>query len=144
MVSGGAVVLVVGLDSVNEGQVIRLLSQLREQFRHPTSRGTVPGKFEGASHADVRKGESPLQFALDRGLTRERLSVEVSQLGFVLERIHLGDAALHEKENAVLRLAWEMLWSGIQRVAAFGRSSEQVVAEQPHQAQSADSIPCTR
>ena len=63
-------------------------------------------KLERASYALMVKGQTPLQFAgSDLGNVRNPFAVELVQLGFVFEGIHLADAAAHEEHDAILGLA---------------------------------------
>ena len=100
-----AVILVVGLDAVNERQVVHVLGQMRKAVRKPAAALAVLGKFKRAADGDVWKGEAALQFAGDLGDARERFAMKLAQLGLVLERVHLADSTLHEEKNAVLGLA---------------------------------------
>ena len=101
-------VLVVGLDAVDERQIIGVPGKVRKPVGHPAATLAVPGKLERAADGDVREREAPLQFARNLGDAGERLAVQFTQPGLVLERVHLAHAALHEQEDAVFRLAREM------------------------------------
>ena len=60
-------VLVVGLDAVDEGQPIGVFAEVGEQFREVMSAVAMLLELEGAADDRVRKGESSLEFAGEVG-----------------------------------------------------------------------------
>ena len=136
------VVLVVGLDAVDERQFVGVAGQVRKAVGHPAAALAVLRELKRAADGDVREREAPLQFAGDLGDAGKRLAVQLAQSGLVLERVHLAHAALHEQEDAVLRLAREMRLPRGKRIRLANAGAE-VVHQHAAQAKRPNAVPGT-
>ena len=69
--------------------------------------------------------------------------MQFSQHGFVLKRIHLRDASLHEQKDAMLGLARKMLGFGRQRTFEIRLViRHKVILQQTRQTEGANAVPC--
>ena len=102
------VILIVRLDPVNEGQIIDVVGQMGKKFGEVATSLSVALKLKLAADAHVGKAQAALELSMDIGGFREGFAVEFLQSRSVFEGIHLAHAALHEEENAMLRLSGKM------------------------------------
>ena len=108
VVGGGAVVLIVRLDPVNEGQIIDVVGQMGEKLGEVATGLSVALKLKLAADTHVGKTQTALEFPMDIRGFREGFAVEFPQSRSVLEGIHLAHAALHEEENALFCFSGKM------------------------------------
>ena len=138
-----AVILIVGLDAVDEREVVDVLRDMRKEIRDVATRLTVLLKPERASHTLVRKGQSTLKLALESPECRDALAVKLVESRLVIERVDVTHATLHEKKYAVLRLAPEMRRTNRERIGRRRDARvlrEQVLREEPAERERADAV----
>ena len=108
----------VGDHGADEGQLVHLPGQMRQDFRQPDARLPVPGELEGAAH------QGPGLFRVlhvgDGHLVQVGLSVMLVQQGLGVEQVHLAGPAVHEEVNDGLGLGLEMGTAGLEVVHPSG------------------------
>jgi hypothetical protein len=117
MQSGWTVILIVGLDSMDERHLIDMIGNIREQLRDISAGFSMLCELEGTANDRVGKCQSALKLASYRRQPRQGLAVQIVQNWLVFERVHLADTALHEQKDAILCLASQMRRLGRERVA---------------------------
>ena len=123
LITGGCVVVAVGLERMNKANVIHVSRHVGKQFADPHPVLAVLRKLERAGHqlrfATVKDiGEfRRLDSFLER--VRYRFAVEFLQFRFVVERVNVRRPADHVEENHRLRLGREMRQArseGVERI----------------------------
>ena len=135
-------VLVVGLDSVNKGDVIDMPGDMGEPIRDVLSGLAVALKLEGAADRRMGKGQASLELTGDLGDPREWLAVELVEDRLVFEGVHLADSSPEKHEDTVLGLALDMRQPDLERVHTD--IGPQIGGERPTKSQGAKSVERSR
>ena len=131
-------VLVVGLDAMNEGQVVNMLCQVWKAVGDVLSGLAVTLKLKGAPYGGMRKRQAPLELSGNFRDSREGLAVQLVENRLVFEGVHLADSTTEEHEDAVLRLALHMRQPDLERVHPYVRL--QVSSQRSTESESAETI----
>jgi hypothetical protein len=101
------VVELIGVDGLDEAELIHDLCQVRHHFRNLSAALAVLREFESrAEHGRVGADEGVALAHDDRG--RNGLAFELGQLGLVVEEVELGRRAGHEQVDDALGLGRKM------------------------------------
>ena len=120
---GGRVVELVGVDRLDDGDLVDHLGQVRQHLRELGAALAVPGELEARTeHGRVRADKRIPLTADDRG--RERFAFELGQCRLGVEEVELAGCAGHEQVDDALRLRCEMRRFRCQRIVADSRAGE--------------------
>jgi hypothetical protein len=96
-------IVAVGLHRVDEAQLIGMLGRMGHQFADPHPRFPIllerKGALEDHIVATVKDIGVPSRIQCVAKRSRNRLSIEPIELGFVIVSVDLGGATDHEQEN---------------------------------------------
>ena len=93
---------------LDDGDVVRDLSQVREQLRKLSAALTVFGEFELRSEQFGVWIDKCRAVSLQQ-LRRRKCSVELGQLGLIIKQFQVAGSTGHEKKNDSLGL-WNQWW----------------------------------
>ena len=102
---GGAVVIVLDLDPVDEGQVVRALADAGKEAGDGAARLAVALEFKGAGNDPVGLVEVALDLSGKTAQGGQLLPGQFLQSRLVVEAVHVADPSRHEHEDAVPGLA---------------------------------------
>ena len=113
----GLMRLRVRLHGREHAEIVRPLCQMRQQLAHPLPALAVLLEFPRAAE------QLAARLAV---LSGERFAVVFLKLGFVIKRVEVRDAALHEEQDHALRLRRKMRFAcrGARRQAGEGQVAE--------------------
>jgi len=107
---GRRVIVGFGEAGVDEGHVVHVTRDVREDFRNPSAGFAVALELEGGLHdgADLIGKESGLAVE-----AFELLAIVLFEHGLVIEGVHLALAAVHEEPDDGFCLGRKMAWARI-------------------------------
>ena len=134
---GGAVVVVLDLDPVDEGQVVGALADAGKEAGDGAARLAVALEFKGAGNDPVRLVEVALDLSGKAAQGGQFLPGEFLQSRLVVEAVHVADPSRHEHEDAVLGLA-----AGVRQGRSRGSrgACRQLVRQHAGQGQGSDPV----
>ena len=90
----------VGIEGMNEAQVVRHAGKVREQFAHPDAALSLLGELEGRGRDQLLlpPGHRGNTLSLADGFGQLGFE-ELVQIGLVIKQVHLARGAGHEQED---------------------------------------------
>jgi hypothetical protein len=120
-----------GLHRMNEAEVINMPGHVREEIGNPMAGFAVPGKIPGRFH-DALETAALAGIGDNAGVVEgEHFAILLREQRFVIKRVDVTWAALHEDENDALRPGAKMRLAGSKGIGEWGGRGGNILGGQP-------------